>query len=181
MGGWPLNRTIANGPRRENFTDCYAFLFVALTFAHRALCAFAILALALADMCRFVGRPTLFLPPKTPMAELMRTDFWRDGSICLVLTRPLFPRFFAVFFCSSVFLRRAHSEGISGVALERHQHVRACGDCAGLRRCVLPSVRLVENCGHRYRNHLFRCDKQARGPCRGLHRRLRRRTRSRYL
>jgi hypothetical protein len=26
------------------------------------------------------------------------TDFWRDGSICLILTRPLFSRFFAAFF-----------------------------------------------------------------------------------
>ncbi len=30
--------------------------------------------------------------------KLYRVDFWRDGIILLVLNRPLFPRFFAVFF-----------------------------------------------------------------------------------
>jgi len=51
----------------------YAAFFAALTFAHRALCAFAILALALADMRRFLAglpRVTLFFPPRIFMAEL---------------------------------------------------------------------------------------------------------------
>ena len=53
---------------------CHAFFFAALSFLHRALCAFAIPALALADMGRFLGRlprVTLFFPPKISMAELM--------------------------------------------------------------------------------------------------------------
>ena len=46
--------------------------FAALIFRQRFLCALAILALALADMCHFLlPRRTLFFPPKISMAELM--------------------------------------------------------------------------------------------------------------
>src|SRR5437016_13104190 len=31
-------------------------------------------------------------------ARLYRPDFWKDGRILLVLERPMFPKFFAVFF-----------------------------------------------------------------------------------
>jgi hypothetical protein len=54
---------VQDGPCRR-----YALFLVALTFAQRALCAFEILARALAETCRFLSRPTLFFPPKILMA-----------------------------------------------------------------------------------------------------------------
>src|SRR2546429_6864475 len=33
-----------------------------------------------------------------PISRLYRPDFWKDGRILLVLERPMFPKFFAVFF-----------------------------------------------------------------------------------
>src|SRR5207253_10902869 len=53
-----------------------AIFFAALAFAHRALCAFAILALALRDKRRLLPRPTPFFPFKISMADLSVSNFF---------------------------------------------------------------------------------------------------------
>src|SRR5207249_11094936 len=54
----------------------YTTLFRSLAFAHRALCAFAILALALRDKRRLLPRPTPFFPFKISMADLSVSNFF---------------------------------------------------------------------------------------------------------